>query len=230
MSETDLLNKIATLLENQQDDQRQTMKTIEDVLKKIAKSLEEQHEQKKQDWDVKDKQQRQKDVVQLYSGLSVIGGIIGSLSISLMTYAASLGTNNLSNETLFVLDCIWSVTAIISLFFAGATGIVAAIFGAVKSENLKQGDSRRWGWKSPRWSDSFVVTSLFLLLLAMIGGVVILANGLAINTPGSVVLPAKIIYPLVTIVLICMIVLIYWMVHTRYESFGSGPKHAGESS
>ncbi|KAF8964770.1 hypothetical protein BDZ97DRAFT_1918729 [Flammula alnicola] len=139
-SETKLLNKVATLLENQLEDQRQTRKATEDLLNRIATLLENQ----RQTQETAEDGQKQKDAIQLYSGLSVVGSIIASLSLSLLTYAASLAqANTLSNKAFFAVDLIWFVTAGASLFLAGSTGIVAAIFGAVDPKNLNTKGSKK---------------------------------------------------------------------------------------
>jgi len=208
MSEADLLNKIAILLKNQLEDQRQTRKVIEDLLNDQRQAREAAEDD-----------QKQKDAIQLYSGLSVVGSIIASLSLSLLSYAATLSqANALSNDALFALILIWSTTTGTSLFLAGSTGIVAAIFGAINPKNLIKKGSKASRWNSPRWSDSFVIVCLFVVLLTMIAGLIILSNDIVIKTPGGDTrLPAFVLYPLFAIVVIVSIALVYWMVRTRYK-------------
>ena len=126
--------------------------------------------------------------------------------------------NALSNEALFPLVLIWFTTTGASLFLAGSTGIVAAIFGAVNPKNLIKGGSKKSRWNSPRWSDGFVIVCLFIVLLAMIAGLIVLSNDIVINTPGgNTRLPPTVLYPFFAVAVIIMIALVYWMVHTRYK-------------
>jgi len=235
MSEADLLNKIATLLENQLEEQRQTRKVTEDLLNGIATLLEKQWDDQRQAREAAEVGQKQKDAVQLYSGLSVVGSIIASLSLSLLSYAATLAqADALSNDALFTLDLIWFTTTGTSLFLAGSTGIVAAIFGAVNPENLIKKVSKKSRWNSPRWSDGFVIVCLFVVLLTMIAGLIVLSNDNVIKTPGGDTrLPATVLYPLFAVTVIVTIILVYWMVHTRYKRPGPNlvPQgYAGETT
>jgi uncharacterized ion transporter superfamily protein YfcC len=107
--------------------------------------------------------------------------------LSLLTYAASsANTNALSNETLLVLNVIWFITAGTSLFFARGIGIVAVISDAVKPENLKEENtsdfSRR---KSPRWSYGFAITFSLLLCGMVVGIVILLDDGVIVNTQST---------------------------------------------
>jgi hypothetical protein len=130
------------------------------------------------------------------------------------------------------------LTACTSLFFAEGTGIVAVIFDMVKPENLnfKEGiasdfSRKYWDWKFPRWSDGFAITFLLLQLCGMVVGIVILSDGVIVNTPsGKVYLPALIIYPLAVFAMIVTIALVYWMVYTRSERSTAGPEHVVEST
>ena len=128
----------------------------------------------------------------------------------------------MSNGTLFVLDLMWFTTTGASLFLAGLTGVVAAIFGAVNPKNLVRKESKKSRWNSSRWSDGLVIVCLFVVLLAMIAGLIVLSNDLVINTPGGDAgLPAPALYSVVAIGAVISTALVYWMVHTRCR-FGSG--------
>lgn len=117
---------------------------------------------------------------------------------------------------------------------AGSTGIVAAIFGAVNPKNLTKKGSKKSRWDSPQWSDGLVIVCLFVMLLAMIAGLLVLSNELVIKTPGGDTrLPATVLYPLFAITVIVSVALVYWMVHARYTFPGPNlvrQGYAGEAT
>ena len=99
--------------------------------------------------------------------------------------------------------------------------------------DIKKG-SKASRWNTPRWSDSFVIVCLFVVLLTMIAGLIILSNDLVIKAPGGDTrLPAAVLYPLFAIAVIVSIALVYWMVRTRYKLPEPNPvrcKYPGETT
>ena len=107
----------------------------------------------------------------------------------------------------------WGTTTGVSLFLAGSTGVVAAIFGAVDPEKLIRKESRP---KKSQWSDGLVIVCLFVLLLLMIAGLIVLSSGVVVDTPGGETnLPTSALYSIVGITVVISTALVYWMVRTR---------------
>ncbi|KAJ7720749.1 hypothetical protein DFH07DRAFT_972489 [Mycena maculata] len=153
--------------------------------------------------DLLEKQQKKeyvKDRVQIHSGLSVVAVFIASLSLSLLSYAASLAQSNaLNNNALLRLNYIWFITTGFSLLIAGCTGIVAVTAG------ISQHTKKSWGV-------IVIIGGLFIILFAMMVGLILLANSLAVNTPlGNVHLPGVVIYPIVAVALVIMVLLAAFM-------------------
>ncbi|KAJ7898987.1 hypothetical protein B0H13DRAFT_2519692 [Mycena leptocephala] len=170
---------------------------VEATLVRIADLLEKQQ-----------KDQAVKDSIQIHSGLSVVAAFIASLSLSLLSYAASLAQSNaLTNDALLVLNSIWFITTGGSLFIAGCTGIVAAAAGLGPSRYHPHSNT-----KYRRWGSIIIILGLFTMLFTMVGGFIVLSNSLAVNTPlGNVHLPAVVIYPLLAAAVVLMVLLSVFM-------------------
>lgn len=61
------------------------------------------------------------------------------------------------------------------------------------------------------WSHIIMAGALLAMLLAMMAGVIILANDITVNTPlGSEHLPDRVIYTLIGIAIIGMALIVFW--------------------
>jgi hypothetical protein len=132
---------------------------------------------------------------------------IASLSLSLLSYASSLANNKaLDNKSLLVLNWIWFITTGGSLFIAGSTGIVAAMLGAQSVRPKSRQGYLRLAYLV------IIIPGLFVMLFAMVTGLLLLANNLTVDTPlGNVHLPSTIIFPLLAIAITIMILVSVWM-------------------
>ena len=130
---------------------------------------------------------------------------MASLSVSLLSYAASLAQNDaLDNNTLIVLNSIWFITTGGSLFIAGSTGLVAAVIGTL-SPPAKPNKARLQFYANG--VTFFMILGLFIMLFAMVAGLILLANSLAVNTRlGNVHLPPAVIFPLLAVAVVIMII------------------------
>ncbi|KDR69880.1 hypothetical protein GALMADRAFT_255733 [Galerina marginata CBS 339.88] len=95
MSTTNVLHKIATLLETQLEHQRQTRKTTDELLNRIATLLENQWDDTRRAREAAEDNQKQKDAIQLYSGLSVV---VGDHHRFTFPFASCLCRHTSSNE------------------------------------------------------------------------------------------------------------------------------------
>ncbi|KAJ7482213.1 hypothetical protein B0H11DRAFT_2418266 [Mycena galericulata] len=176
---------------------------LTDVLIRIAILLEKQRSD-----------QAVKDDIQTYSGLSVVTLIwrdqatfITSLSVSFLSYAASLGQSGLNGNALFVVNYIWFITTGGSLFIAGCTGIVAVATGLGLPRHSWRGST-----KYRRYGFIFIAIGLFTMLFAMTVGTFVLSNSMMVDAPtGNVHLPAAVIYPLVGVAVLVMVFLSVFM-------------------
>lgn len=130
---------------------------------------------------------------------------MASLSVSLLTCAASLAQSNaLDNNTLLALNSIWFIT---SLFIGGSTGIVAAVI-----ETLSPAKPKTCLRLYANRVILFMILGLFIMLFAMVAGLILLANTLAVNTPlGNVHLPPAVIFSLLGVALAIMTIVSYLM-------------------
>ena len=117
----------------------------------------------------------------------------------------------------------WFITTGGSLYLAGSTGVVAAIFGAVDPKKFKKPEDseskpKKCRWNSSQMSDSLVIVCLLLVLILMIAGLIVLSNDFVIDTPGGETgLPASALYSIVGITVVISIALVCWMVYTHCE-------------
>ena len=129
---------------------------------------------------------------------------MASLSISFLTYAASLAQNGaLDNNTLLVLNSIWFITTGGSLFIAGSTGLVAAVIGTLPPPAKPKARLQFYA----SFVTFFVILGLFIMLFSMVAGLILLANGLSVNTPlGNIHLPPAAIFPLLAVAVVIMLI------------------------